>query len=198
MCRGSNLTVVRRCGVVNRAGSVSALSGLVFLPAHCLPSFPHLFKPFAHVSGRESGGLARGVSVRACRLSAVVVPGRVRNIHVVTTRRAAAPPSLPSRQSLARLPVGRVGLGSGGSVGGKTFHVRSIGSGRGRGKRAAVPYPRRHTSGFPVGPGAEVDPAGVKRALACGLYLVVGRGSLPVALSLDLRRWFVNPPFTAP
>ena len=35
-------------------------------------------------------------------------------------------------------------------------------------------------------------------ALAYGLFLVVGRGSLPVALSLDLRRWFVNLPFTAP
>ena len=101
------------------------------------------------------------MSVRACRLSAVVVPGRVRNIHVVTTRRAARPlPPLPFRQSLARLPVGRVGLGSGGSVGGKTFHVRSIGSGRGRGKRAAVPYPRRQTGGFPVGPAAQVDQFG--------------------------------------
>ena len=36
------------------------------------------------------------------------------------------------------------------------------------------------------------------RALAYGLSLVVGRGTLTAALSLDLRRWFVNLPLTAP
>ena len=51
----------------------------------------------------------------------------------------------------------------------------------------------RTRGGRPAGSGragGKGSPYGSSRALACGLYLDVGRGTLPVALTLDLRRLF--------
>ena len=67
-------------------------------------------------------------------------------------------------------------------------------SGQSGGARPAVRGRRCRTRGGRLAgsgrAGGRGSPYGSSRALACGLYLDVGRGSLPVALALDLWRRF--------
>ena len=173
-------------------GALVALSGLCFFACPLLTVFPssvQAFCPRFRAVIRRAG--ARGVG--PC---VPVVGGRrpwpCPKYSCGNYPQGIRPGFPPCRQSLARLPVGRSACAAALGVVGhcpcpsnrEWSRPRQTGGG-------AVPEAADRRGCFQgTGNGRPVPRV---LALACGLFLVVGRGSLPVALPLDLRPWIGTP-----